>query len=83
VFVVEKQLTKELFVMKMISIGQEGTEVRKKAQKEITAEINSWTRMSVSGTILRNVLSQKLLLFDNRILRVRRSSAKTRFKETI
>jgi serine/threonine protein kinase len=37
---VEKQSTKELFVMKMINIGQEGTEVRKKAQKEIVAEIN-------------------------------------------
>jgi serine/threonine protein kinase len=40
VFVVEKESTKELFVMKMINIGSEGTEVRKKAQKEINAEIN-------------------------------------------
>jgi serine/threonine protein kinase len=37
---VEKQSTKELFVMKMINIGREGTEVWKKAQKEIAAEIN-------------------------------------------
>jgi serine/threonine protein kinase len=37
---VEKQSTKELFVMKMINIGQEGTELRKKSQKEIAAEIN-------------------------------------------
>jgi serine/threonine protein kinase len=37
---VEKQLTKELFVMKMINVGQEGSEERKKAQKEIAAEIN-------------------------------------------
>jgi hypothetical protein len=40
VFVVEKQSTKKLFVIKMINIGEEGTEVRKKAQKEITSEIN-------------------------------------------
>jgi hypothetical protein len=40
VFIVEKQSTKELFVMKMIGIGQEGSEVRKKAQKEIAAEIS-------------------------------------------
>jgi hypothetical protein len=40
VFVVEKQSTKELFVMKMINIGQEGTEAGKKAQKEIASEIN-------------------------------------------
>jgi serine/threonine protein kinase len=40
IYVVEKQLTKELFVMKMINIGQEGSEERKKAQKEIAAEIN-------------------------------------------
>jgi serine/threonine protein kinase len=40
IFVVEKQTTKELFVMKMINIGQEGTEVQKKAQKEIASEIN-------------------------------------------
>jgi hypothetical protein len=40
IFVVEKESTKELFVMKMINIGCEGTEVRKKAQKEIIAEIN-------------------------------------------
>jgi serine/threonine protein kinase len=40
VFVVEKELTKELFVMKMINIGSEGSEVRKKAQKEIINEIN-------------------------------------------
>jgi serine/threonine protein kinase len=37
---VEKESTKELFVMKMINIGQEGTEMQKKAQKEIAAEIN-------------------------------------------
>jgi serine/threonine protein kinase len=37
---VEKQSTRELFVMKMINIGEEGSEVRRKAQKEITAEIN-------------------------------------------
>jgi serine/threonine protein kinase len=37
---VEKQSTQELFVMKMINIGQEDSEERKKAQKEITAEIN-------------------------------------------
>jgi hypothetical protein len=37
---VEKKTTKEQFVMKMINIGQEGTEVRNKAQKEITVEIN-------------------------------------------
>jgi serine/threonine protein kinase len=40
IFLVEKQSTKELFVLKMINIGQEGSEVRKKAQKEIAAEIN-------------------------------------------
>jgi serine/threonine protein kinase len=40
IFLVEKSSTKEQFVMKMINIGQEGTEVRKKAQKEITTEIN-------------------------------------------
>jgi hypothetical protein len=40
VFVVEKRSTKVLFVMKMINIGEEGTEVRKKVQKEITSEIN-------------------------------------------
>jgi serine/threonine protein kinase len=39
IFRVEKQSTKEFFVMKMINIGEEGTEVRKKAQKEIAAEI--------------------------------------------
>jgi hypothetical protein len=39
---VEKQSTKELFVMKMINIGQEGTEERKKAQKKIATEINIW-----------------------------------------
>jgi serine/threonine protein kinase len=37
---VEKQSTKELFVMKMINIGEEGSEARRKAQKEIAAEIN-------------------------------------------
>jgi serine/threonine protein kinase len=37
---VEKQSTKEQFVMKMINIGEEGSEERKKAQKEITAEVN-------------------------------------------
>jgi serine/threonine protein kinase len=40
VFVVEKQSNKELFVMKMINIGQEGMEKRKIVQKEITSEIN-------------------------------------------
>jgi serine/threonine protein kinase len=40
IFLVEKGSTKELFVMKMINIGQEGSELRKKAQKEIAAEIN-------------------------------------------
>jgi hypothetical protein len=40
VFVVEKRSTKELFVMKMINIGQEETEAGKKAQKEIASEIN-------------------------------------------
>jgi serine/threonine protein kinase len=40
IFLVEKQSTKELFVLKMINIGQEGSEVRRKAQKEITAEIS-------------------------------------------
>jgi serine/threonine protein kinase len=37
---VEKQSTKELFVMKMINVGQENSEERIKAQKEIAAEIN-------------------------------------------
>jgi serine/threonine protein kinase len=37
---VEKQSKKELFVIKMINIGQEGSEEQKKAQKEITTEIN-------------------------------------------
>jgi hypothetical protein len=37
---VEKQSTKEQFVMKMINIGQEGTEIRKKTQKDIASEIN-------------------------------------------
>jgi serine/threonine protein kinase len=40
IFLVEKQSTKELFVMKMINIGKEDSEARKKAQKEIAAEIN-------------------------------------------
>jgi serine/threonine protein kinase len=40
VFLVEKELTKELFVMKMINIGQENSEERKNVQKEIAAEIN-------------------------------------------
>jgi NIMA (never in mitosis gene a)-related kinase len=40
VYVVEKQLTKELFVMKMINIGPENSEERKNAQKEIGAEIS-------------------------------------------
>jgi hypothetical protein len=40
IFLVEKQITKELFVMKMINIGQEGTKLRKKSEKEITAEIS-------------------------------------------
>jgi hypothetical protein len=40
VYVVEKESTKEQFVMKMINIGQEGSEERKKAQKDIAAEIN-------------------------------------------
>jgi serine/threonine protein kinase len=37
---VERQSTKELFVMKMINIGQEDSEERKKIEKEIGAEIN-------------------------------------------
>jgi hypothetical protein len=37
VFIVEKQSTQELFVMKMISIGQEGAEIREKGQKEIAS----------------------------------------------
>jgi NIMA (never in mitosis gene a)-related kinase len=37
---VEKETTKELFIMKMINIGQEETEMRKKTQKEIEAKIN-------------------------------------------
>jgi hypothetical protein len=37
---VENETTKELFVLKMINIGQEGTEMRRKAQKEIAQEIN-------------------------------------------
>jgi hypothetical protein len=40
IYVVEKQSSKELFVMKMINIGREGSEERKKAEKEIAAEIN-------------------------------------------
>jgi NIMA (never in mitosis gene a)-related kinase len=40
IFVVEKKSIKELFVMKMINIGQEGSEKQKNAQKEIAAEIN-------------------------------------------
>jgi hypothetical protein len=40
IFLVEKRPTKELFVMKMINIGQEGSELRRKAQKELAAEIN-------------------------------------------
>jgi hypothetical protein len=39
VFLVERKSTKELFVMKMINIGQEGSDERKKSQKEIAAEI--------------------------------------------
>jgi serine/threonine protein kinase len=41
VFVVEKQLTKDLFVMKMISIGQEGSEERNKIQNQLESEIRS------------------------------------------
>jgi serine/threonine protein kinase len=37
---VEKQITGKQFVMKMINIGQEGSEEREKAQKEIITEIN-------------------------------------------
>jgi hypothetical protein len=37
---VEKESTKELFVMKIINIGPEGSEARSKAQKEIIAETN-------------------------------------------
>jgi NIMA (never in mitosis gene a)-related kinase len=40
IFLVEKESTKELFVMKMINIGKEGSEERNKAQREILAEIN-------------------------------------------
>jgi serine/threonine protein kinase len=40
IYVVEKEATKELFVMKMINIGQENSEERIKARKEIAAEIN-------------------------------------------
>jgi hypothetical protein len=40
-FVVDKQSTKELFVMKMINIGQECSEEQKKAQKEIITELTS------------------------------------------
>jgi hypothetical protein len=40
VFIVEKQSTKELFVMKMINIGQEGTEAQKRAKKDIISEVN-------------------------------------------
>jgi serine/threonine protein kinase len=40
IYVVEKQSTKELFVMKMINIGQEGTQMRTRSQKEILAEIS-------------------------------------------
>jgi serine/threonine protein kinase len=39
VFLVERQSIKEQFVMKMISIGPEGTETRKRAEREIAAEI--------------------------------------------
>jgi serine/threonine protein kinase len=40
VYLVEKESTKELFVMKMINVGQENSEERIKIQKEIAAEIN-------------------------------------------
>jgi serine/threonine protein kinase len=40
IFLVQKESTKELFVMKMINIGQEGTEMRTRSQKEIKAEIS-------------------------------------------
>jgi NIMA (never in mitosis gene a)-related kinase len=40
IFVVEKESTKELFVMKMINIGEEGSEERNKAQRQVVAEIN-------------------------------------------
>jgi hypothetical protein len=50
IFLVEKQLIKELFVM-MINIGGEGTEVRKKAQKEITQEIIVWTGIRFKAKI--------------------------------
>jgi serine/threonine protein kinase len=36
VFVVEKQFTKEIFIMKMINIGKEGSEQRTETQKKIT-----------------------------------------------
>jgi hypothetical protein len=62
---VEKQLTKELFVIKMINIGQEGSEERKKAQKEIAAEINIGM---TSGSIFRDLLLQEYLLPHNGIL---------------
>jgi serine/threonine protein kinase len=39
VYLAEKQSNKELFVMKMIFMGQEGTDERKRAQKEVAAEI--------------------------------------------
>jgi hypothetical protein len=37
---VEKESTKEQFIIKMINIGQEETKVQKKAQKKIAAKIN-------------------------------------------
>jgi hypothetical protein len=40
IYLVEKQSTKEIFVMKMINIGQEGTEMRTRSQKEILSEIS-------------------------------------------
>jgi hypothetical protein len=43
VFVVEKQSTKELFVMKMINIRQEGTENPKKNNGENQHGVESWT----------------------------------------
>jgi serine/threonine protein kinase len=40
VFLVEKISSKRLFVLKMIDVGEEGSDQRKKAQKDVANEIN-------------------------------------------
>jgi hypothetical protein len=68
IFLVEKQSTKKLFVLKMINIGQEGSELQKKAQKEITAEINIGLTLGQECSVFGNVLLRTFLQSHNEVL---------------